>query len=217
MDSITTIKDHRIRIKASKTLLDLLVNNTKHLTNIPESVRKYLQSQSIEIPSTVETINDNQIVHNSNINIKLLKELTNEVSANTPMENSNKQLPTKNQNLSSPAMYLYLRDVHWLNEFLTKLRKDHGASIYLNELLEDCQLELPKNEVIKRNPELESRCQRLREEQQNLEYRKMTKNVDAVLKHYPEDTVAYQSNYEHFFLFSLHLILLSLLFFSQSH
>lgn len=192
MDTITTIKDNRIRVKVSKELLELLEQNKSHFTEVPESIIKLLKTKSIELSSNVETIKDSLQTKTPDINLKLLKELLQEeVKLDNTEDNKKKDLKKS----TTIEMYLYLSDLRWLSNFLVSLRKEQGLDVYLNYLLETCELVLPQNETIKRNPVLEARCQKLREEQQNLEYRKMTKNVDAVLQHYPEDTVAYQSEY----------------------
>lgn len=213
MDTITTIKDNRIQVKAYKDLVELLEKNRKQLNEIPENIRKFLEKQSIKLSSNVEIIKeDSKAQKCHDINLKLLKDL---------LKESVKDIATKKTEVKKSAnkigeeLHLYLSDLRWLSNFLAKLRKDQGLEVYLNELLETCDLNLPQNEVIKRNPVLEARCQRLREEQQNLEYRKMTKNVDAVLKHYPEDTVAYQSEYYYFLFCNIFVTLI--LCYSQSY
>ncbi|KAI8122963.1 hypothetical protein FF38_09609 [Lucilia cuprina] len=193
MDSITTIKDSRIKVKASQYLIDLLEQNKTHLNELPENIRKFLQKQSIQLSSNVEILKENNTQKNPVINVKLLRELLKEnISDKSPKTKQDKTTNKSKTTKPNEVLHLHLSDLRWLSNFLSTLRKEQGLDIYLNDVLETCQLELPQNEIIKRNPELEARCQRLREEQQNLEYRKMTKNVDAVLKHYPEDTVAYQ-------------------------
>lgn len=54
------------------------------------------------------------------------------------------------------------------------------------------ELELPVPDVTPRNPVLEKRCQRLRLEQDNRDYRAMTKMVDSVRYKEPEESLAYQ-------------------------
>lgn len=195
MGSIATIKDTQIKVKASKELVKLLESNEKYLNEIPENIRKFLLRKDIQLSSNVEVLKDTTRTKTTDINLKLLKEVLKEAPIKTNRGQDNKKPTTKNKTSKQEELHLYLNDLRWLSNFLGILRKEQGSDVYLNDLLETCQLELPQNEVIKRNPELEARCQRLREEQQNLEYRKMTKNVDATLKHYPEDTVAYQSMY----------------------
>ncbi|KAL1397837.1 hypothetical protein pipiens_009443 [Culex pipiens pipiens] len=56
----------------------------------------------------------------------------------------------------------------------------------------NCTLILPENEQQKRNAELEARCQKLRKEQEAREYEAMTRNVDNVRTHMPQDTIAFQ-------------------------
>ncbi|XP_037815664.1 transmembrane protein 199 [Lucilia sericata] len=193
MDSITTIKDSRIKVKASKTLIDLLEQNKIHLNEVPENISKFLLKQSIQLSSKVEILKETNTQKTPAINVNLLRELLKEdISDNTPKSKEDKTTNKSKTTKTNDVLHLHLSDLRWLSNLLSTLRKEQGLDIYLNDVLETCQLELPQNEIIKRNPELEARCQRLREEQQNLEYRKMTKNVDAVLKHYPEDTVAYQ-------------------------
>lgn len=194
MDTITTIKDTRIQVKPSEVLKKLLKENKQHLNNVPENISKLLKSWCINLPSDVEVVNEDatNLITTSNTNIKLLKSILNENNSKITKENKDrlKQLPIKSE---TNDVYLCLSDLKWLSNFLSVLRKEQGSELYLNDVLQTCTLQIPQNEVIPRNPELEARCQRLREEQQNLEYRKMTKNVDAALQHYPEDTVAYQS------------------------
>ncbi|XP_023306101.2 transmembrane protein 199 [Lucilia cuprina] len=193
MDSITTIKDSRIKVKASQYLIDLLEQNKTHLNELPENIRIFLQKQSIQLSSNVEILKETNTQKNPVINVKLLRELLKEnISDKSPKTKQDKTTNKSKTTKTNEVLHLHLSELRWLSNFLSTLRKEQGLDIYLNDVLETCQLELPQNEIIKRNPELEARCQRLREEQQNLEYRKMTKNVDAVLKHYPEDTVAYQ-------------------------
>lgn len=117
---------------------------------------------------------------------------------------------------------LKLTDIIWLNSFLkqknenTELlegddldseidkflsdkstydRTNPDESVYLHELLDGCDLVLPQNEVIKRNPILEARIKKLQKEQEEREYKAMTKNVDMTKKFAVEDTLAYQSKF----------------------
>jgi hypothetical protein len=50
---------------------------------------------------------------------------------------------------------------------------------------------LPQPVELPRNPELEARVQKLKLEQSNREYEAMTKNVDSIRVHHPEDTIGY--------------------------
>uniref|UniRef100_T1P7W4 Endoplasmic reticulum-based factor for assembly of V-ATPase n=1 Tax=Musca domestica TaxID=7370 RepID=T1P7W4_MUSDO len=130
------------------------------------------------------------------VDVKLLNDIlaNNEVTkeSETHTTKSEKEKEEKASFDKTKEIYLYLSDLRWFSQALGTLRSKGIVDVYLNDLLETCSLELPKNAIIERNPELEARCQKLRLEQQNLEYRKMTKDVDATLKNYPEDTIAYQ-------------------------
>lgn len=87
---------------------------------------------------------------------------------------------------------LNLEDIYWLYEYIQKVNDEHENVIYFHEMFEGSRVILPSNKEIPRNVELEKRCQRLKIEQQNKEYYKMTKGVDNVRKKLPEDTIAYQ-------------------------
>uniref|UniRef100_A0A240PJV8 Endoplasmic reticulum-based factor for assembly of V-ATPase n=1 Tax=Anopheles atroparvus TaxID=41427 RepID=A0A240PJV8_ANOAO len=87
---------------------------------------------------------------------------------------------------------LKLSDVKWLYTILNQMRQSDPSTPFLHTLLSGCRLELPLNPIQERNPVLEERCQRLRKEQEDREYHRMTKNVDSIRKHMPEETIAYQ-------------------------
>lgn len=117
-------------------------------------------------------------------------------------EITEKQTPDTRQSLSTP-------DLRWIFNFLQDRRKTDSDTPYLNELLQGSKMILPENHYVERNPVLEERCKRLRKEQEQREYNKMTKNVDNVRKRDPEDTIGYQSELkklENFFL-DLHCVL----------
>lgn len=96
----------------------------------------------------------------------------------------------------SPKKFLItLKDVKWLDQVLKEQRKNEQTEMYLHELLEQCDLILPQNEIIERNPELEARCVKLRQKQEEYLYHKMTRNVDGQFKDNPEDTISFQSKF----------------------
>ncbi|XP_055526183.1 uncharacterized protein LOC129718952 isoform X2 [Wyeomyia smithii] len=88
---------------------------------------------------------------------------------------------------------LVLNDLKWLQRVVTQLRKQNNELPYLHELIRDCKIALPKNEIIERNPELEARCIKLRCEQEAKEYKAMTRNVDNIQNYIPQDSIAYQT------------------------
>ncbi|EAT36143.1 AAEL011748-PA [Aedes aegypti] len=90
------------------------------------------------------------------------------------------------------TLTLSLNDLKWLHQALNRLRKDDPEVPYLHELMQDCEIILPENEIQERNPELEARCQKLRKQQEAKEYEAMTRNVDNVRTLMPQDTIAYQ-------------------------
>lgn len=103
---------------------------------------------------------------------------------------------TKNKDGGNPKQrpLINLKDVKWLDQVLQEKRKNGETDVYLHELLENCELVLPENEVLERNPELEARCQKLRQKQEEYLYHKMTRNVDNSFKDSaPEDSISFQS------------------------
>lgn len=103
------------------------------------------------------------------------------------------ELPLKSSTSTTKEKLLTLQDLHWLYNYINKNNKNSKDKIYLHELIEGSEIILPKNEEIPRNPELESRCRKLRAQYENKVYQDMTKSVDIVRKKYPEDTLAFQS------------------------
>lgn len=89
--------------------------------------------------------------------------------------------------------FLSVKDIEWLNSYLSERRKTSNEKIYIHELLVDADLQLPKPKVTVRSPELEARIKKLTAQQNAREYRAMTKGIDSFQKHHPEDTIAYQS------------------------
>jgi len=62
-----------------------------------------------------------------------------------------------------------------LKEIRSKLNSEDKKKLFY--ALERSQMKLPSPEYPDRNPELEARCQKLRREQEEKEYRRLTKNV----------------------------------------
>lgn len=60
-----------------------------------------------------------------------------------------------------------------------QLRNLKGQVESFHELISKCELILPEPRLAPRNPELEARVQRLKKEQEQREYEKMTDNVDT--------------------------------------
>lgn len=110
-------------------------------------------------------------------------------------------IPTNGVASEHSKLTLNLVDLKWLNQYLANRRKANGSGEYLHELLKECQLILPQNAYIERNPVLEKRCERLRRQQEDQCYRAMTRNVDVSQAHIPDDTIAFQRK------FCMHILL----------
>ncbi|GBP13170.1 Transmembrane protein 199 [Eumeta japonica] len=95
-------------------------------------------------------------------------------------------------NNDKDELFLVISDLQWLSIYLQKMREENVNNVYLHDLLIGSRVEIPENELLKRNPDLEARCVKLRAQQEAREYRKMTKSVDNVRIKFPEDTIAYQ-------------------------
>ncbi|EDV42610.1 uncharacterized protein Dana_GF18081 [Drosophila ananassae] len=191
----SSIVDTRVRLIPSQKLLKFLDKHKEHFHDVPENVANIMKQKGYSLPLGTKITKDHKtVLKRPKIDYELLGLLTADVddSVETPVESN---LPGDEDGEKPPAQHksvLYLEDIHWLNDTLDELRKTEVCEVFLHELIETCDLILPENEFKPRNPDLEARCQRLREEQHNREYQKMTKNVDAGLKNYPEDTIAYQ-------------------------
>lgn len=110
---------------------------------------------------------------------------------------SNEESTESKENVASQRTdpYLSTSDIDWLYNHLKKKRENGDKNVpYLHVLIEGSHIEMPDNQVIKRNPDLEARCVKLRAQQEAREYRKMTKGVDNVRIRFPEDSINYQCN-----------------------
>ena len=70
-------------------------------------------------------------------------------------------------------------------------------NIHFHELLSECEMILPEPKFPPRDPVLEARCQKLKAQQQAMEYKRMTSNVDGRIqglhKHSDGDSFSQQS------------------------
>ncbi|GJQ65769.1 hypothetical protein Trydic_g11947 [Trypoxylus dichotomus] len=87
---------------------------------------------------------------------------------------------------------LNLEDLRWVHKKIHENNSTSESKNYFHEIFEGSQVILPQNVEIPRNPDLEKRCNILKAQQQNRQYKAMTKNVDNVRQRHPEDTIAYQ-------------------------
>ncbi|XP_054725461.1 uncharacterized protein LOC129235579 [Anastrepha obliqua] len=184
----SSIVETRVRVLATLKLLKFIDQHKDDITEIPENLSKVLKANGYNISNQIEVLKSDETIKKQEIDLNILRD----VKGDANLEVSSKPASNKDTELTTSSEYLYISDLRWLKIWLTQQRKEKGLNVFLHNLLEHCSLELPENEIIKRNPELEARCQRLREQQQNQEYLDMTKNVDSSLKNIPEDTMAYQ-------------------------
>lgn len=205
--SITTIADPTVRLVASKKLCKF-VGGLKASQEMPKNIADIFSSHTGRTCSKVLTDEVTDGVENvkyTEDEEKFLAEL--EVDKSTEAEfkelispedsddEKSEESPAKIKKKSKKVFLITLRDVKWLDVVLMEQRGSGETNSYLHELLENCDLILPQNEVLERNPELEARCQKLRQQQQEYEYHKMTRNVDNSLKDSPEDTISFQSEF----------------------
>lgn len=166
-----------------KTLQNICKNNftkcSKLDTEVPESAVEFTEEEHIFLKA--QNKENNQMEHN-------LDEDRSEDDVKI-----DDILKTGSQNISANTLTLSINDLKWLHQALNRLRKSEPDIPYLHELMANCEIVLPENEIQERNPELEARCQKLRKQQEAKEYQAMTRNVDNVRTLMPQDTIAYQS------------------------
>jgi len=158
----------------------IIIPEVKEQTDIKEKKEKN-DAQKALLKERLDFIKENCDFNIENLGLKMEHDVSGEKT----------DVKEKEAEIVPEKIYLSIRDLEWLSTYLEALRND-GECIYLHELLEGSDILLPENEVIKRNPQLEARCVRLRKEQSNRVYRSMTKNVDNVRVKQPEETIAYQ-------------------------
>lgn len=198
MDNIGSISDAKIKIKPSQELV-LFINNID---------ANKLTKNIYELKKTLHTLKENNsiLITDHSTSIKLLSkdiEILNSIKSDYKEKinkddsfETDKNKETVLNNLENDKLkdfYLELNDLDFVLEHIMQHNSSSKDKIYLHELLAKSVIILPKNEIIKRNPILEARCEKLRAEQEARHYRSMTKNVDNRRKHEPEDTIAYQS------------------------
>lgn len=76
---------------------------------------------------------------------------------------------------------------------LKALKSELGDNKFLCDIIDGAELQLPENEIVERNPVLEKRIQRLKQQQEQRVYESMTKNVDSTRRYQPEETISFQS------------------------
>ncbi|CAD6994970.1 unnamed protein product [Ceratitis capitata] len=187
-----SITDSRVRMQPSIQLFKLIEQHKDSITEIPENLSKVLKANGIDISNKIELIKTTEIASKECIDLKLLRDIEKDLRTEVKATELPKTINSTDDSNIEATKALYISDLRWLKKWLAQLREEKGLDLFLHNFIEQFSLELPRNEVMERNPELEARCQRLREQQQNKEYLNMTKNIDSTLKYAPEDTIAYQ-------------------------
>lgn len=187
-----SIADPRLRIVASKKFCDYVQKHLADEKNLPENIAricgkisKSSQEENIRTyPSVIYTESEKKLLITAE-----------EVAENPPEEKKDEKKTSNNKEKTKKEQIITVQDVKWLNGMLQEKRATASEPVYLHELLESCSVLLPENPVIERSPELEKRCETLRKEQENRNYRKMTRNVENYRSHPYEDSISYQSSY----------------------
>ena len=91
---------------------------------------------------------------------------------------------------------LSILDVTWIQNYMSQkdseLRKNWPQFKYFHELMEESTVILPEPQIPPRNPDLEARIQRLKVQQAERDYKRMTQNVSG-RPAYTEEPLANQS------------------------
>uniref|UniRef100_A0A182T5G2 Biogenesis of lysosome-related organelles complex 1 subunit 5 n=1 Tax=Anopheles maculatus TaxID=74869 RepID=A0A182T5G2_9DIPT len=205
------ITDPSIRIVPSKDLRQFIGNNLSMSPSVPATVREIYNTfnagrrgkasknklntsstaaDGAQKHSSIDFTEDERILIGRMVKT-IAKNEECDASSVEFMQPKEDKLPDTNTD-DADATLLNLGDIKWLYGTLNQLRQTDQAVPYLHALLRGCELKLPQNPIQERNPVLEARCQRLRKEQEDREYHRMTKNVDSIRKHMPEETLSYQ-------------------------
>lgn len=123
---------------------------------------------------------------------KLIDFIVKEVKSAKDLPENIGLLKNSHQNKRHDCL-LTLDDIKWLKSYVLEQRDTSNEKVYIHELLEGADIQLPEPKVTPRNPELEARIKKLQAQQDARDYQAMTKSVDNFRKHIPEDTIAYQS------------------------
>lgn len=182
------ITNPTILIKLTKKFANFLIANVKQSSDLPPGLSNIICKGSSVKNLDIKPVEPKYLITDEDR--KLLSTFDLDLGTETV------KLPFCNETTyQKNDKVLNLQDLHWVFDYLQTYNESRTNKVYLHELLEDCQIILPKNAKIPRNIELEKRCARLRASQQNKEYSDMTKNVDNIRRKHPEDTIAYQGEF----------------------
>ncbi|XP_013169998.1 PREDICTED: uncharacterized protein LOC106119505 [Papilio xuthus] len=177
-------------------ILKIKMNDIKLVSkNMVEAKEVCLNSKDIENITKVKRTISN-IKESKNTDSDEIKELTvpKEDKDNLDKDNKKKELEVQEtqDDDKNNKLFLNTSDLDWLYIYINKKREEGKDVPYLHVLFEGSQIVLPENGIVKRNPDLEARCVKLRAQMEAREYRKMTKSVDNVRMRFPEDSISYQ-------------------------
>lgn len=211
MDLKGSLLDTNVHIRPSAKLIEY-IKKLSHDEKFPENIAFVSagKSNGVVKPSKAE-LEINRTVNIDESDLKLIRTLTKNVTninnlssiMDEPLEDMKKEEDEEQEKTSEEdkdekvgdennSSLLNIADLEWLYSYLNKERKTDRSTPYLHELLAGCGIVLPENAILKRNPDLEKRCVKLRSQQESREYRAMTKGVDNVRIRYPEDSISYQ-------------------------
>lgn len=196
--SLLPIKDPCIRLIPSEAFRKCIAEHFSREPNLPETIQTMCKNKRIGNMTKTKIAEDDHIQFTKK-EIKFITEQASEKALHnqdfreffTDVEKKNSQRGAANKHPSC-SLTLSLIDLKWLHKAFIPLRLADPNVPYLHELIQDCELFLPQNEILERNVELEARCEKLRKEQEAREYERMTRNVDNVRTHMPQDTIAFQ-------------------------
>ncbi|XP_013149322.1 PREDICTED: uncharacterized protein LOC106111725, partial [Papilio polytes] len=177
--NILKIKKNDVKIESKTTYevkqVSFKNKDIENITKIKETISKVYESNNTdtdEIKDTLISKEDKEDLEKESKRDLEVKEFQDEDKKN--------------------KVFLNTSDMDWMYNYINKLREEGKDVPYLHVLFEGSQIELPENGIVKRNPDLEARCVKLRAQMEAREYRKMTKSVDNVRMRFPEDSISYQ-------------------------
>lgn len=225
MDLKGSLVNTKLKIYPTKTLLEFInkiPNDCKTPLNIAKLIKEsFNEEHSYEIEDVKQVqLNDQDIVNLNNIKDLVLNRNNESEEINYIKNKENgKMLDDKHEDKPEQPEkelleqseeigkeldketkdckpHLTTLDIDWLYNYIQSLKESGEKDVpYLHTLLKGTQIEIPENNVIKRNPVLEARCVKLRAQQEARDYRKMTKSVDNVRMRFPDDSISYQCKY----------------------
>lgn len=153
----------------------------------PNKKSKKLNEKSDKLNEKLEKLN-------GEVSNKLndVSDKSSDKKSDTMNDKESVKLKVVTNQLYTKGNLLNLDDLYWVHDYIKRHNETSETPVYFHELFEGSEVILPKNVEVERNPELEKRCQLLKNQQQNRVYQKMTKNVDNMRQKHPEDTISYQ-------------------------